>query len=378
MRTVYVRSVTEARWIGAFALRPRRLNRVTVLRCCRRRSLQAAASQACPASPASLIAWKDDFNERFILERSIGRGSFGEVWLATDKVTRERVAVKEMPKRRGKLTKEGTLAKVDREVCVMENLKTCPAAVQLKECHALPNSYRIVMEYCSGLDLREQIKRYGPAPEEVVAFVAYEILHILKKCHANRIVHGDVKTANFILHSADVNPFASKEVNQLKPGWLKAIDFGCSQYIKNGARITTRVGTPVFMSPEVFDRDYSYESDLWSLGVVLYQLLSGRFPFWDSTQSALLSSVQDVMETVHDEDPDFANAPFNHVSADCLDFLQRLLDKNYLTRMNVKEALEHPFITCYVTSTEQEQAISVNNNIVPAATASLKAVPAMH
>ena len=50
------------------------------------------------------------------------------------------------------------MLKVDREVCVMEDLKKCPAAVQLKECHALPNSYRIVMEYCSGLDLREQIK----------------------------------------------------------------------------------------------------------------------------------------------------------------------------------------------------------------------------
>jgi len=329
---------------------------------------------ACPASIASLTAWKDDFNERFVLEKSIGRGSFGEVWLARERATRERVAVKEMPKRRGKLTKEGTLAKVDREICVMENLKSCPEAVQLRECHALPNSYRIVMEYCSGLDLREQIRRYGPAGEEVVAYVAYEILQILKKCHANRIVHGDVKTANFILRSADDNPFASGNVHRLRPGWLKAIDFGCSQYIRDGARITSRVGTPVFMSPEVFDRDYSYESDLWSLGIVLYQLLSGRFPFWDSTQSALLSSVQDVMETIHDHDPDFEKAPFDRISADCLHFLQRLLDKNYLTRMNVKEALEHPFITAHVTSPVSEQAVSVNNNIVPAATGALNTV----
>ena len=67
--------------------------------------------------------------------------------------------------------------------------------------------------------------------EEIVAYVAFEILHILKKCHANCIVHGDVKTANFILRSAEENPFATGSVENLSQGWLKAIDFGCSQFV---------------------------------------------------------------------------------------------------------------------------------------------------
>ena len=134
------------------------------------------------------------------------------------------------------------------------------------------------------------------------------------------------------------------------------------------------------MAPEVFDRDYLYESDLWSLGVVLYQLISGRFPFWDSTQTALMSSVQDVMNTVHHDDPDFTNHPFDQVSPECLDFLQQLLDKDYVTRMNTKEALEHPFIKKNVrhgtTSEPQRKECINNNNIVPASTQGLKAVPA--
>ena len=65
----------------------------------------------------------------------------------------------------------------------------------------------------------------------MTAHVAYEILLTLKKCHANRIVHGDVKTANFILRSSKENPFATNDTSGLTKGWLKAIDFGCSQYI---------------------------------------------------------------------------------------------------------------------------------------------------
>jgi len=106
----------------------------------------------------SVVEWKDDFNERYVLEKAIGRGSFGEVWLAEDKVTGEKVAVKEMPKKRGKLSKEATFAKVDREIHVMEDLKDSAAAVKFKDCYALSDSYRVVMEFCSGLDLRESIK----------------------------------------------------------------------------------------------------------------------------------------------------------------------------------------------------------------------------
>jgi len=72
---------------------------------------------------------------------------------------------------------------------------------------------------------------YGPASEEVVAHVAYEILCILQTCHEKSIVHGDVKTANFILQSSEVNPFRSGNTRDLRRGWLKAIDFGCSQYV---------------------------------------------------------------------------------------------------------------------------------------------------
>jgi len=123
-----------------------------------RRQIPRAVATQSATRLVSVVEWKDDFNERYVLEKAIGRGSFGEVWLAVDKVTREKVAVKEMPKRRGKLSKEATFAKVDREIHVMEDLKDSATAVKFKDCYALSDSYRVVMEFCSGLDLRESIK----------------------------------------------------------------------------------------------------------------------------------------------------------------------------------------------------------------------------
>lgn len=310
------------------------------------------------------------------MERSLGHGSFGEVWLATERDTCEQFAVKELPKQRGRLTEAGTFAKVDREVCIMRDLISCPTAVQFKECYVLPDSYKIVMEYCSGLDLRQQIKQNGTVPEMVIAYVAFEILMILKLCQESGIVHGDVKTANFMLRSNDdINPFWSHDVTGLRPGWLKAIDFGCSQYLLEDSRLCGRVGTPVFMAPEVFDRDYGFESDLWSLGVVLYQLFSGRFPFWASARAAVTSSFDDVMDMVTLKDPDFTSAPFHLVSPVFTDFMKGLLDKNYLTRMTTEDALNHPFIQQNVQYCTGQD---LGSNIVSTGTGAFKSTSLSH
>eukprot|EP00210_Caulerpa_lentillifera_P001822 g1752.t1 len=337
----------------------------------RRRSvfILAVTSPSGVSKDCSVVEWRDDFHESFILERNLGHGSFGEVWLATERKTKKQFAVKELPKQRGRLSVAGTLIKIDREVSIMRNLISCPTTVQFKECYVLPKSYKIVMEYCSGLDLKEQIKTHGTVSEKVVAHIAHEILMILKLCHENGIIHGDVKTANFILQSNKCDPFQSHDVTALKPGWLKAIDFGCSQYLMDGCRMSSRVGTPVFMAPEVFDRDYGFESDLWSLGVVLYQLISGRFPFWSSTRAALTSSFDDVMDKVHLKDPDFTSAPFNRVSSSFIDFMRGLLDKNYCTRATTEEALSHPFIEQNV---QHFSGQKMGSNIVPTGSGSFK------
>lgn len=73
------------------------------------------------------------------------------------------------------------------------------------------------------------LQRHGPISEQVSAAVAHEILQVIRMCHENNIVHGDIKTSNFMLKSPECNPFFDKKTTFLQSGWLKAIDFGCSQ-----------------------------------------------------------------------------------------------------------------------------------------------------
>ncbi|CAD7703948.1 unnamed protein product, partial [Ostreobium quekettii] len=321
----------------------------------------------CEAPDSPAVRWDDDFDEQYITGRLLGKGSFGEVFLAVDRYTGQKVAVKDMCATRGRLTAERTLQKITNEVVVMKAVQACPAIVGLLGTFRQGDRYRIVMEHCGGGDLKYHLKSGGAFSEAQAALVAYEILKVIRACHDCDIVHGDVKTANFVLKSSRANPFSKEAApGVLKKGWMKAIDFGCSQFVDDFTRMRSRVGTPVFMSPEVFQRNYSFESDLWSLGILLYQLQAGRFPFWSSAEAGSVSTVHDVMAAVSTREPDFSYGPWLNMSSDGLDFMQGLLDKNYLSRMTADEAFSHPWITRNIHQDSHGDVML--NNIVPTGT----------
>lgn len=333
--------------------------------CNRLRAPGAVTQQLDNAITEHGINWQDGFEELYDCPGvSLGSGSFGDVFLAVDRRTGRRVAVKDMPKTRGRLGEERTKARVDREVAVMKALGGCAGVVGTLGCfRARGGRYRIVMEYLGGKDLKQHLKENGPFSELQVILVAYEILKVIRACHYRNIVHGDVKTANFVLKSPSCNPLKQDNISLLKSGWLKAVDFGCSQFADEFARLRMRVGTPVFMAPEVFRRNYSFESDLWSLGILLYQLTTSRFPFWDTEDKASVCTVSDVMESIDSRDPSFDYGPWLTMSSEGLDFIQSLLDKNYATRMSVDEAANHPWIKNHVHNDNQGDVVV--NNIVP-------------
>ncbi|TQD70312.1 hypothetical protein C1H46_044152 [Malus baccata] len=121
---------------------------------------------------------------------------------------------------------------------------------------------------------------------------------------------------------------------------LKAIDFGLSDYVKPDERLNDIVGSAYYVAPEVLHRSYGAEADMWSIGVIAYILLCGSRPFWARTESGIFRAVLKA-------DPSFDEAPWPSLSSDAIDFVKRLLNKDYRKRLTAAQALCHPWLANY-------------------------------
>ena len=250
------------------------------------------------------------------------------------------------------------------------------------------------MERLRGGDLDQALASSGPLSERAAAAVAHEVLKVVATCHAAGVMHGDVKPANFMLREAssglsstdgEHGPVLASTavIESLVEGgsrpparWLSAVDFGCAQPLGR-ASLNRRTGTPVYMAPEVFQRDYGREADLWSAGVMLYQLLSGRFPFWRSLDDCRSRSVDEVMRSVLGDPVPLSGGVWEGKSPACVDLLAGLLDRDPGARLTAADALEHPWFreqlggslssSSAAAAAAAAAALAAESNIVPLA-----------
>ncbi|GMH34029.1 hypothetical protein BSKO_01863 [Bryopsis sp. KO-2023] len=313
-----------------------------------------------------VVEWRDDFGEKYSLEEEVAAGSFGTIWRGSDKRTGEPVAVKRLQMQRGSLTKERIKEKVEQEVAVMMDLQGHVGTVQLHGAFIEDDHYSVVMDFCGGSDLKVLVQESGPISEGLCAAVAWQILGVLRKCREAKVVHGDVKAANFVVASETCNPFRSSEVTILPPGWLKAVDFGASLYFRGRPKdvIRGRCGTPVYMAPEVLWGYYGFQADMWSLGMTLFYLMTGRFPLWESEEEALRQNLMQVKDAVFRQPMRVGAEDLGNPSASCLDFIRRLLIRNSASRMTLEDALHHPFFKQNLSFCEDGAVMLELNNIV--------------
>jgi glucose/mannose transport system substrate-binding protein len=215
-------------------------------------------------------------NNRYRITALVGEGAMGEVYRATDLQIGQEVAVKVITQ---KLAFDAEmLERFKREGEALRHLRHSNI-VAFVDMFPLGKQQAIVMEYVPGGSLHSLIQR-GPLPVDQATRIALELSDALARAHHLNIIHRDLKPEN-VLMAEDGTP--------------KLNDFGVARLLSETARLTgtgTQVGTPYYMSPEAWEgKKLDAQADIWSLGVVLFEMLSGQLPFTGETLVAVMNKV---------------------------------------------------------------------------------------
>lgn len=187
------------------------------------------------------------------------------------------------------------------------------------------HSVNLVMELCEGGELFDRIIAKGHYSEREAARLFREMVSVVHTCHSMGVMHRDLKPENFLFLSRD----------DASP--LKATDFGLSVFFKPGDVFKDLVGSAYYVAPEVLRRKYGAEVDIWSVGVILYILLSGVPPFWAENE-------QGIFDSILRGHLDFSSDPWPSISSSAKDLVKRMLRQDPKERLSAKEVLSHPWM----------------------------------
>lgn len=204
-----------------------------------------------------------------------------------------------------------------------------PNIARLHDVYEEAHSISLVMEYCSGGELLQQLReRQTQFTEKEAAETTRQMLLAVNYLHAHSVVHRDLKLENFLYQNVTSSGKSSQ---------LKLIDFGFATYWDPSTRMLERCGSLDYVSPDVLSgHGYTNRCDCWGLGVISFMLLSGYPPF--------RGEAKDLIKRIRDGTPEWREPRWRHVSKVGRDFVQRLLRKNPAKRMTAQEALNHPWM----------------------------------
>ncbi|XP_069464694.1 serine/threonine-protein kinase MARK1 isoform X2 [Ambystoma mexicanum] len=246
------------------------------------------------------------------LLKTIGKGNFAKVKLARHVLTGREVAVKIIDKTQLNPT---SLQKLFREVRIMKILNH-PNIVKLFEVIETEKTLYLIMEYASGGEVFDYLVAHGRMKEKEARAKFRQIVSAVQYCHQKCIVHRDLKAENLLL-DADMN--------------IKIADFGFSNEFTVGSKLDTFCGSPPYAAPELFQgKKYDGpEVDVWSLGVILYTLVSGSLPFDGQNLKELRERVLRGKYRI----------PF-YMSTDCENLLKKLLVLNPIKRGSLEQIMK--------------------------------------
>ncbi|XVE76441.1 hypothetical protein DITRI_Ditri12bG0172900 [Diplodiscus trichospermus] len=259
----------------------------------------------------------------YLVGRQIGSGSFSIVWHARHRVHGTEVAIKEIVM--GRLSKKLQDSLMS-EIFILKRINH-PNIIRLHDIIEVPGKIHLVLEYCKGGDLSMFIMRHGSVPEATAKHFMHQLAAGLQVLRDNNLIHRDLKPQNLLLSTHDSNAV------------LKIADFGFARSLQPRGLAETLCGSPLYMAPEIMQlQKYDAKADLWSVGAILFQLVTGKTPFTGNNQIQLL---QNIIKSTELHIP----VENNYLTADCKDLCQKLLRRNPVERLTFEEFFNHPFLS---------------------------------
>ena len=271
------------------------------------------------------------------LGRTIGRGSFGTVYIGLDMVGGTLLAVKRLfvdPSASGDDSSGTRLSDLEREIDVM---KSCnhPNIVRYYGSHHEPGKgdprtqFYVFMEYVSGGSVVNMLKDFGPFTEQLARRYAFQVLNGLSYLHSCKIIHNDVKGANILITES---------------GTAKLGDFGCSRRLRGlqtlsfGRTLDALQGSLPWMSPEtVRQAGRSRKADMWSFGITVIEMLTGKPPFWSEADNGFALILKlGTLKT--------PPTPPHHISQGMKQLIGSCLKIDKDARCTASELLDQPFM----------------------------------
>ena len=281
--------------------------------------------------------------DNLILTKSLGKGSFGEVFLTTKKGSKEIYATKRLD--RAFSEKPENMKRLANEINILRQIKH-PNIVGLVELKKTKTHVYIVTEFCNGGSLTDCLRKYvnknfKPFSEKIVQYLMRQILSAINYLHSHKIIHRDLKLDNILVNFPSEQ---DKNLLNMMNAVVKIIDFGFATKLRQSkANLTyTVLGTPCNMEPHLLKnmemnqtnlQGYDEKADIWSLGTICYEMLEGHMTFSGRSINELYKKVGDGNYSL----------PLTS-SKEAVSFINAMLQYDPNKRLSASELLKHDFI----------------------------------
>ena len=271
---------------------------------------------------------------------TIGKGAYGSLYYAKQKTSNKLFAIKEMS-RQQVINQGATLEIIKREISIHIRIDH-PNIVKLYSSHEDESNIYMIMEYVPNGTLFNLIQKYRGLTELTAFKYFIQVVFAIAFLHKNGFAHRDIKPENILIADDDI---------------VKLCDFGWCINISNDEERKTFCGTFEYMAPEIINgATYKFSTDIWSLGVLLYEMTHGYSPF-----------------IVKDKDKDPRDKLFENIknrnytinkklSNNCMDLIDKLLTTNIQERLNIEDIFTHPWVI-----ENQMEMINILNKLNPSA-----------